>query len=346
MTPFSHRHPHYGTASSFNQALAFAAFFAFATLPRPVLGADPNATTAAADPNRPRVLYRQAEAAFKEGNFERARQLLLEAWGIRRTYDVAAALGQAELELELFRDAAEHLDFAVQNFAPMESERLLEGTKADLRAAKSQVAEARITVNEPRAAVAANGQPLGESPLPAGLFLEPGTYDFEATLSPHRKATKRLLLQKGGTYDVELSLPPPSPASGRDAPAASNRLNYVPSIVAAAVGGAAVLTGAGLLFAAASKEGEREDLHSTLPGTNVCGAGRPVPASCEEISRLAWNASHYRTGALVAFGTALGAGIVSYLLWPSSPRERTAFVIAPAYSYESRSFDLSAVGRF
>lgn len=318
-----------------------------AVAPELAMAAEP--TSAASDPNRPRILYRQAESAFKARNFNEARQLLLEAWKIRRTYDVAAALGQAEIELELYRDAAEHLDFAVQNFAPMESERLLEETKNDLRAAKSQIAEARINT-EPHATIYINGESVGEAPLPAGIFLAPGSYAFEASVGQDRKAAKQLVLQKGGTYEIELKLPAsvPSPASGLDAPspAAPRRASYVPSAIAATVGGVAAVTGVALLVAAAAKDSDRENLQSTLDGTNVCGAGRTAGPQCDDISTLAWSASHYRTGAIVAFGTAVGAGVVTYLLWPRAARERAMFVIAPSYSHDAHSFDLSATGRF
>jgi len=264
----------------------------FLALPAAALADGP--TAYAADQDRPRILYRQAEVAYSAGHYDEARKLLLEAWGVRQTYDVAAALGQAELELELYRDAAEHLSFAVRNFAPMESERVLEDLKGDLRSAKSQVAEARIAVSEPRAAVVINGKPIGQSPLSATVFLEPGPNTIEASLGPDRRASKRMALAKGGSYDVSLVLPPPAPApsSGRDPGSGHDSPpSYLPATISAAVGGAAVLTGVGLLIAASAKDNRRGDLESSLGGTNSCGARADVPVECAQISRLAWDAS-------------------------------------------------------
>jgi len=194
--------------------------------------------------------------------------LLLEAWGIRHTYDVAAALGQAELELKMYRDAAEHLDFAVQTFAPMESEGLLDGTKNDLRTAKSEVVEARIRVNEPHATVTANGRSLGEAPLAASVFLEPGSYAFEAALGQDRKATKRMALQKGGTYDVELLIPQAAaPTSGLEATpgvapnAASNdRSNWLPTYVTGGLAVVALGIGTGFAVDSLSAKSSGEDI--------------------------------------------------------------------------------------
>ena len=316
-------------------------------LPRPAFATAPGADAAAAsDPSRPRVLYRQAEAAFTAGKIEEAHQLLLEAWSIRRTYDVAAALGQAELELKLYRDAAEHLDFAVRNFAPLESEVALDGIKSDLRSAKSQVAELRLAVSEPGATVLVNGKPVGQSPLAASLFLEPGTHDFGAELAPDRNLARRMALARGGTYDLELVLPPSSPAA-KQAPSDSASTNYTPPIITAVVGGLALGAGVTLLVIASSKDQEREDLLAGLPGPNPCGAGSSAISQCEEVSVLATSASHLRTGAFVSFGAALGAGVATYFLWPKAQAsDATAFRAVPLYSPETGAFQLSASGRF
>jgi len=88
--------------------------------------AQTKASAADGDETRVRSLYRKAAAAFGAGKYEDAQVLLLEAWHLRRSYDVAAALGQAELELKRYRDAAEHLQYAVKNFAPVKSEKNLD----------------------------------------------------------------------------------------------------------------------------------------------------------------------------------------------------------------------------
>ena len=68
-------------------------------------------TQASADETaRARELFRQGAAAMKDGKFQDARKALLQVWTLRHSYDVAAVLGQAELELKAYRDAAEHLD--------------------------------------------------------------------------------------------------------------------------------------------------------------------------------------------------------------------------------------------
>lgn len=318
---------------------AFVALVGMSVSPLSAVAAEPN-SNAAPDPNRPRALYRQAETAFKAGKVEEARRLLLEAWGIRRTYDVAAALGQAELELKMYRDAAEHLDFAVQNFAPMESEGLLDGTKNDLRTAKSEVVEARIKINEPHATVTANGRSIGESPLGASVFLEPGSYAFEATLGQDRKASKRMALQKGGTYDVELLIPQaaaptsrleatPHPASSS---ATNDRSNWLPTYVTGGLAVVALGIGTGFAVDALSAKSSGEDklnaAKATYGSEGACAAGNGAgSALCSDVKdfqdrRSASNS--VATGAFIVGGVLAAASIGSYFLWARQPeRGRT-----------------------
>jgi hypothetical protein len=315
------------------------------TTARPLAAAPEAEPAANTDPNRPRVLYRQAEAAFAAGKVDEARRLLLEAWGIQQSYDVAAALGQAELELKLYRDAAEHLDFAVRHFAPLESETALEGIKGDLLSAKSQVAEVHITVSEPGATVSVNGQAIGTAPLPSNVFLEPGNHAFAARLAPDRHQDRRLALARGGTYELDLVLPAGTrAASDTGTPAAPN---YTAPIITAIAGGLALGAGVTLLVLAGSKDRDRDDLVADLPEPNACQPGAPAIPECDEVSDLAHGARNLRVGAGISFGAAVGAGIATYLLWPQSKAHRdSAFRAVPVYSPESGTLVLSASGRF
>ncbi|HEY3253450.1 MAG TPA: hypothetical protein VGJ91_05860, partial [Polyangiaceae bacterium] len=97
-------------------------------------------TDASDDNTRLRSLFRKAAAASQEGKYEEARQLLLDAWTIRQTYDVASSLAQVEIQLKHYRDAAEHLEFCLRNFAPVESEQTLDQAKKAFADVKTRVA--------------------------------------------------------------------------------------------------------------------------------------------------------------------------------------------------------------
>src|SRR5688500_3293923 len=114
---------------------------------------------------RCRELFTQGFEAINASEFERARQLLTAALSDCPSYDVAGALGQAELELKRYRDAAEHFDYAISTFPPGESRELLAKTKEGLERAKKHVATLRVAVNQPGAEILIDDRRVGTSPL-------------------------------------------------------------------------------------------------------------------------------------------------------------------------------------
>ncbi len=49
--------------------------------------------------------------AFQARDYVKAQDLFRRSFNIKRSYDTAINLGNVELKLELYRDAAEHLDY-------------------------------------------------------------------------------------------------------------------------------------------------------------------------------------------------------------------------------------------
>ena len=282
------------------------------------------------DNTRVRSLFRSAASASQEGRYAEARQLLLDAWTIRQTYDVASSLAQVEMQLKLYRDAAEHLEFCLRNFAPVESEQTLEQAKAAFADLKTRVATIKLSTNRKGAELFVDGHRIGTDPLPAVTFVDPGPRKFAARLDGDT-AEQALNALAGKEYVVELQLgtqhaeaQPQTPAAAATSPteappAAPYKPNYAPAIVAASVGGAALVTGVVLFIEASHKDSQRKDQLNQLPGSNRCGAGNPNASACSEIQSLADDARTFRTLSWVGFGTAAAAGVATYFLWPRPP---------------------------
>jgi len=312
---------------------AFCVNVAFASAAVAQAKAQPAPASAQSDPNNPRTLFRQAAAAFAAGRSAEARKLLLDAWAIRRTYDVAAALGQAELELKLYRDAAEHLVFAVENFAPAESERSLEGVQADLRAAKAHVAEVRITVNDPAAEVFMNGKKV-ERPSPsAPIFTEPGSHSFEARVDARRSAAKTGTFAANSAYSVDLIVPAELRGAGPALPAPSGRpsddarANWLPTYVTGGLAVVALGIGTGFTIDALSAKSKGEDklaaAKAAFGSDSTCtpgnGGGSPL---CDNLKSLQDQRKGSNTAATVSFvagGLLAAASVGSYFLWARQP---------------------------
>jgi tetratricopeptide (TPR) repeat protein len=130
-------------------------------------------------------LFAQGNEAFDAGRLEEAYAICQQAWALKRTYDIAGNLGQVELKLGKFRDAAEHLDFTLRLFPPTGKSEPREAIRRALDAARKEVGALTIRVNVQGAAVSIDNKPIGQSPFEATVFVEPGTRVIEASLQAH-----------------------------------------------------------------------------------------------------------------------------------------------------------------
>lgn len=297
-----------------------------AVLPGVAVAQTPNSAT---DNNtRARNLFRQGAAAMKDGKYAEARNALLEAWSLSHTYDVAAILGQAEIELKLYRDAAEHLDFALRNLAPRESAETLDKIKAGLQSARQKVAELRISVSEPNAIVLVDGQEVGRSPLARSIFVDVGPHKIEARLDADRVDTQNISAAAASAYPIDLTIPerkPSAPSSGLGVappPSQSNQTSSAtPSLVPVAIGGgvAVVALGLGIGFRVASSSSHDRlvDLRSSL-GSDGCNQGIADSSDCAELKDAADTTDFRRNFSTAAFvvGGAAAVGTAVYWFWP------------------------------
>src|SRR4051812_30525864 len=56
-------------------------------------------------------LFQKGRALYQSGKIQPARDALAAAWALKKSYDIAANLATAELELGMARDAAEHFAY-------------------------------------------------------------------------------------------------------------------------------------------------------------------------------------------------------------------------------------------
>lgn len=293
----------------------------------------------AADPEYVRDLLTRGTEALSASRNEEARSLLSQAYRLRRSYDVAAALGQAELELGRHRDASEHLEFAIREFPPGESRKLLKQLQDAFATAKSRVATLRILVNQPGCEVTVDGALIGTSPLPADVFVEPGQHTLGARLGTGDAVERALATSAGKDYTVELSLnPKPGAASATDANLGSPQSVSVaprhdssevsPKTIVLVGGSAitAVLLGLGIAerLRASDADDEAATLRSRMAG-NCPGQGGG--ALCRE---LVSDLDRRNSANRLAVYSFVGAGVTGaataavWFLWDESRDRETA----------------------
>lgn len=188
---------------------------------------DPAVSSAsAAQDAKARGLYRKGSAAYEAGDYSGARKALLEAWNIKRTYDVAGALAQVEIELKLDRDAAEHLDYCVRNYPASESDQRLETLRKELDRLKARLTTVQLRVEPDGVDVFVDGRVVATSPLASPIFLTAGDHRIEARRGGE-SVSRPVRAVPGVEQSIVLSLtsvtpsaatPPPAGALGSPSP--------------------------------------------------------------------------------------------------------------------------------
>lgn len=256
-------------------------------------------------------LFSEGAAAFEAGKAPEALKSFQAAWELRKSYDLASAMAQAELAMGMNRDAAEHLSYALRNFAVTakpEKRALLEKAFADVR---TKLATLHITANVDGAEVRVNGASIGKTPLEPEVFADAGTVTVEVEADGHENARRSLDAKTGETQDVTLTLPPKA-------------RSMVPAIV---LGGGAVVAasvGVGLLVASGDRRGEAERMRDNLVatyGSKPCGqaAAADQCKATEATIRERVNLGNLGVGVLGGAGALAGGAVVYWLVARRTP---------------------------
>jgi tetratricopeptide (TPR) repeat protein len=267
-------------------------------------------------------LFEQAQAAFAKGDKQGACDAYKAAWALQKSYDIAGNLGNVEVKLGKYRDAAEHLAFALDNFPPTgepATQKAIEKKLADVLKEVGRV-RVRVTVNDAStsgASVTVNGTPAGTSPIAGTLFVAPGTVVIEAKLPGYLDAHQELAVAKGSEQAVTLAL----------VPLAAPRRSVVPGAVLGGVAGAAAVTGAVLLAVGASKLSTSRSLNQQIAAAHdscVPGHLDPLCSTLQSTASLSDSLEHAGVAVLIGAGAA-AVGSALYFVWPESkPRTPTA----------------------
>jgi len=312
----------------------------------------------APDEERRRLLFQEGKEAIKARKWDLALAKLSAAWQLKRSFDVALVLSQAEFKQERFAESAEHLAYYLRFVSAKEAEDNIANARQALAAAKAKVATVRVTAPK-GAEVTVDGRSLGTAPLEDAVFVAPGKRVFAAQLGESH-ATQEVATTAATEQALDLVFPPqtapsPTPSSGLPpAPESSTpvapRRNPPPSYnapaIAATSGGVALATGVVFLIVASGKDSDRGSIVDKLPGTNPCGNRTDRPSACDTAQQMADDARTYRAIGYTSFGVAAAAAVATYFLWPTEHAEESAARVVPVVSTDGSWFSLGAVGRF
>ncbi|WP_437875741.1 PEGA domain-containing protein [Sorangium sp. So ce513] len=307
-------------------------------------------------------LYREGNEAFKQKRWSDAELKYLKAWGLVRSFDIAANLGEVQLQLNKPRSAATFLSFALRTAPPSTKPEQLARIRHFLGEAKAQVGTLRVrAMNVAEVEVYLDGERVPEEAARHELYLEPGEHVLLMRHAGYEDAVLRVITGPGLTETIAHRLKPKAekapgaagaagaeaagapaaagPRAGNDAPPAKlpettaaprEARSWVPVIALGAA--SAVGLGLGVGFTVASN-GASADAHAQREailrdGPGCLNASGAVAERCAQFSRTMARSDRFRDMAGVTFiasGTVALAAL-AVALWPQSGRTQVSAV--------------------
>jgi len=308
------------------------------------------AQTTASETARVTQLFKSGKAAFAKGDMAEAERLFGEAFAVRKSSDIAANLGQSELEQQKFRKAAEHFQWALANLLPSATDAQRKAVETGLARSRAEVAVIRLEIKPEGSDVVVAEQGLGKSPISGGVYVDPGEVIVSVKHDGYIAIDKRVVVGKGTEQAVEVTLTPRDDApvtaaaatpttvgSGLEHPAPAEKpadageskpKSLVPAIVATGVAVVGVGLGIGFTVSAGSKDddADKKIASDAVGGASGCSDGDPAKASiCAEIKSDRDSAStsrHIALGSFIVGGVA--AVVAGYFYWDALSHRESA----------------------
>ncbi|MFZ5892323.1 MAG: PEGA domain-containing protein [Myxococcota bacterium] len=276
-----------------------------------------------------RELMRAGNARYRVGDVQAAHDLYEQAFAAAKSFDVACNLGRTEMELQRYRDAAEHLDYCVRfHILSSKPEAMLNEQEAreQLQAARARVGSIWLRVEPSGSEVWVDSRWVGRAPLAAPIFVDPGSHSLRVTSPQFAEQSTEFETQAGREQTLEISLQPgvASATSTRSLPLApaadtgsrqkpKSRWGAMPWITGglAAVG---VGIGTGFLLAANSKNSEKQRILDGLPEARPCAENTPHVDECSRVRDLAGDARTAQAIGYTSLGIGVAAGVTTAVL--------------------------------
>ncbi|MFZ5896850.1 MAG: hypothetical protein ACOY0T_37685 [Myxococcota bacterium] len=291
---------------------------------------------------------RTATDLYTKGEFERARAMFLQVWALRQHPAVAAALGDVEMKLGLYAEAAEHWSYYL---ATLPAGRDPSEGRDALNECRKRVGSIRLIVDDSEADVYVDGLSLGRS-LRREIWTVPGEHVVEVRSPNGRKASVHVVLAAGEEREVKLTLtpesppvapsppvepPPPvrAPELNRASPERSGTDLRIPVVITgslltlAGVAVGVIYTGKANQAANDVERYEREideqttsaHLLATKGGCSRVGGTESSSCSAlgDSVDAVVRN-RNIGTGAFIGAGVVGVATLAAFFLWPRAPR--------------------------
>lgn len=317
------------------------------------------AQTTATETARVTQLFKNGKAAFAKGDMPEAERLFAEAFAIRKSSDIAANLGQSELEQQKFRKAAEHFQWALANLLPSATDAQRKAVETGLGRSRAEVAVLRLDIKPEGSDVLVGEQNVGKSPVAGGVYVDAGEVIVSVKHDGFVAIDKRVMVGKGTEQTVEVTLAPrdsavapgapratpvdsglehPAPAAATADVPVSKQKSLVPAFVATGVAVAGGVVGLVFTLSANSKSDKADEKVAALGGPGACSTdGRATAADPAERARqcddLQGERDSVDTSRNIAVGSFIVGGVAAvaagYFYWDALSHRESAAAARP-----------------
>ncbi|MFO0588545.1 MAG: hypothetical protein U0441_13435 [Polyangiaceae bacterium] len=285
----------------------------------------------AAMSDKAQALFKEGNAFFRAGKYADAQASYKAAWALDlRSQRVVNNLGMTELELKLYRDAAEHLTIALRLADPNDPKKAK--IQSNIDEARAKVGAITFKVNNDGAEVV-HMETGREYPAPFvdPIFVEPGKSSFRIRREGFESQEKVFDLKAGEATSVEITLDRGKAYGGNGSPTAtstgtvsppSEKRSRIPAFVLGGAGAAGLIAGGALIGMASGLQGQnRTDAPKDASGNPLCGRTKTAgeDAKCADLRSRADSINtlgNAGVGVLIGGGVLVAAAAV-YLLLPS-----------------------------
>ncbi|MEN9580276.1 MAG: hypothetical protein RJA70_3285 [Pseudomonadota bacterium] len=244
-------------------------------------------------------LFEAGTVAFEAGDYGRALEKMRQAFELSRDYRFAAGLGQVELHLGQFRNAAAHLDFSLRNFPEAGGDSGRRHVMAGLAEARRRTFSVAIRTNLAGASLSVDGVVVEQTPLEHDLYIEPGERRIRAEAPGYEPFVVELFGPAGGHKELVFELVPIAP---RSTPKESA---LTPAAWTWIVGGAVTVVAAGvgtvLYLDSRADNARAEDINAQLAQKEVRCLGSSL-RQCRELKDVRDSAATHGDLAALALG--------------------------------------------
>jgi hypothetical protein len=280
---------------------------------------------------RARQLFTEGNKLYDESKLPQAEAAYLEAWKLKKSYDLAGNLGNVEADLKKWRQAAEYLSYAIREFPAGGRPTLRDNMISRLTEAQKYVGQLRFEVRA-GAEIFVDGVSIGVAPIQNEVYADPGTHSIEGRLEGFPPAQATVTTARGRIDTVPLTFV--APVTGP---------NKKVIIAGAVIAGAAAIAGGAMLGLWAAKGSDASSLYTKIRGpSNAAPCADPSqpqtnPDCASLLSDLNSKATFGTTGVvLLSTAGAVGLATLIYGLAGGSRGPRSGLVVSPVLTGDNR----------